>query len=84
MKSKKVNDQLAKKTLMVSEHYVFMGKFVEQLRSTATLVGELRKKADKKGLETVESHMQDALYSLTAAYSTISPIFTGIKIPKEK
>jgi hypothetical protein len=84
MKSKKVNDQLAKKTLMVSEHYIFMSKFVEQLRSITNVVVDLRKKADKKGLEVIESHMQDALYSLIAAYSTISPIFTGIKQPEEK
>ena len=81
LRSRKVSDQSDKK---ISEHYAYMSEFVEQLRTTAMSVGDLRKKADKKGLEVVESNLQDAIYSLLAAYATINPIFTGTKIPKEK
>jgi len=78
MKSQNKNDQ-AHRTLLVSEHYKFMKGYVDQIRTTAVLIGSLRTSANEKGLETVESHMQDAMYSLLAAYATINQVFTGLE-----
>jgi hypothetical protein len=76
MKSQ-VNDSRAQRTLLISEHYKFMKNYADRIKATILIVQGLRQGADDKGLEYIESHLQDATYSLLAAYATISDVFTN-------
>jgi hypothetical protein len=71
------NDNRAQRTLLVSEHYKFMKNYVDRIKATVIIVQGLRHGASDKGLDVIESHLQDAVYALTAAYGTINQVFTS-------
>jgi predicted DNA-binding protein with PD1-like motif len=74
MKSRKVySDELADQ---IAEHFKDMKIMVAQLRSIGMLLSTVKKTAEKKELEIIEDHLQEALFEVMAAYGTINQIFT--------